>query len=223
MILDRHSRCYHFGVLALLWLLQTSQLHNCALPVMKPWESAFGRRPGRSFLVLWANLMAMHIVFGGGSFCLGRYSAIHKASSAPGQPPRCSLVRRCEEKHSQGSGLDPKLLTARISKAKSAARLLKLIGQEVDSKVFDHIHLAAAFSRLAKLGQTHQLMMTDVGNLAWARMVARLCSMLREDELSARSAASVLGTWQVVRDSQGVEACSTRDSKCFECNRSAHC
>ena len=57
--------------------------------------------------------------------------------------------------------------------------------------MFDHIHLAAALSQLAKLGQTRQLI-TAEGSLVWARMAARLRSMLREDELSPGSAASVL-------------------------------
>ena len=167
-----------------------------ALCVMKPLGPGFERRPALTCLVLLANLfMGMHCAFLAGSCFLGRSSVVHKPSSSVCLLPRWSLTRRCgscgEDKNAEGSGLDPKLLTARISKAKSAARLLKLIGQEVDSKVFDHIHLAAAFSRLAKLKHTPQLITAEAGSFVWARMVARLRSMLKEDELSARSATSV--------------------------------
>ena len=84
-----------------------------------------------------------------------------------------------------------KRLTSSISKARSTAAILNLLGKEVDGDIFNEFHMSAAFSRLAKFSQRRKLSREDVASPVWLRLLSRLCTMLKESMLDARGVANV--------------------------------
>ena len=134
-------------------------------------------------------------------FCAGHFPVIPKPhgsmllSITHDQSQRFRTARSVgERRQSQQSprnrGPNPRVLTSKIAKAESAAAILKLVSAEMDSDLFNDFHLSVSFSRLAKFSQRNQLSLADTCSSIWPSP-ARLCAMLRKDELSARAAANV--------------------------------
>ena len=77
--------------------------------------------------------------------------------SPPSKTARAVRERRRAEQSPRSLGPNPRVLTSKISKAESAASILKVVGEEVDHEVFNEFHLSAAFTRLARFSKRRQL------------------------------------------------------------------
>ena len=87
--------------------------------------------------------------------CVGRIGGQEHGSSGRTLRSSTGPRRRGAPKPMRGRA-DPRVLTAKISRAESAAALLDLVDKEVDDSL-NEFHLSAAFSRLAKFSQRRQL------------------------------------------------------------------
>ena len=165
---------------------------------MKPLKAS----RGSPMLMLGLLVVLMGYVGSSWSLCIGSYAIpprlqFGKSSRyAVWSLPRPKITRKVRETRRGGQsswsrGPGPRLLTSKISKATSAAAILKIVGEEVDNEVFNDFHMSAAFTRLARFSKRRQLRPADVSSQTWLRLAARLRRMLKEDALTARGVSNV--------------------------------
>ena len=101
-------------------------------------------------------------------------------------------------------GPNPRILTTKISEASSAKEVLGIVGEEVESPIFDDIHASAALTTLAKFKRRRQLSRDDAMSPVWAGIATRLGDLKRQKVLRARAAANVLWALAVLWEDIGV-------------------
>ena len=122
------------------------------------------------------------------AFCGGHCCDFYRRRLA-GRCSRTLIPCRVRERRSSQS--DPRILTSKIAKAKTAAELLALVAANVDTREFNAFHVSVTFSRLAKFNKVKKLGSDNTQrNLVWPRLVSRLRSMIKEGLLDARAVAN---------------------------------
>jgi len=96
------------------------------------------------------------------------------------------------------SDLSPKEVTHRISEAPSAVALFYILGQEMAKPTFDHIHLATAFTRLARNAKSLDARMLNSPVIE--DLMQREEFLLQSGSADARHAANVLWAVATLRD-----------------------
>ena len=140
---------------------------------------------GASIMLGWGVFLLLALAGRSPSFCTGYSRCLSLksgAARAAQKRPASNLQRR---------GPNPRVLTSKISSAESAAKILELVGREVDGEVFNDFHMSAAFTRLAKLSRERKISQTDAGSPVWPRLVSRLRGMLQKNMLPPRGLANV--------------------------------
>ena len=144
-------------------------------------------------LVLLPSLFGNELFFvvgGRQPFCRGMSSGFR--SQQLGDPCLRTAVRR-EVRERRAGQEDPKILTSKMCKAKSAAELLAFAAKNVDSRDFNTYHVSAVFSKIAKFKKLNKLDPDDrQRKKVWPRLVSRLRSMLKQNSLNARTLANVV-------------------------------
>ncbi|CAE7942619.1 unnamed protein product, partial [Symbiodinium sp. KB8] len=96
------------------------------------------------------------------------------------------------ESESDGDKRRARRLTAQITKAGSASKLLALLEKPlVDANLFNDFHMSAAWTTLARFKKRRQFRKADANNPVWAKLSARLHHMLSKDLLPSRQTANV--------------------------------
>ncbi|CAE7289922.1 unnamed protein product [Symbiodinium sp. CCMP2592] len=111
-------------------------------------------------------------------------------------PQRGRIPRRVRERRRQvpdrTSDGEARRLTAQISSTDSATELLALLEKPVENKnLFNHFHMSAAMTTLARFKKRRQLRPADASSSVWAQLAARLSEMLVQDALAPRGIANV--------------------------------
>ena len=97
--------------------------------------------------------------------------------------------RQAPDRNSDG---EARRLTAQITKAGSASELLALLDKPVENaNLFNHFHMSAAWTTLARFKKRRQFRKADAVSPVWAKLAARLDKMLQDDLLPPRVAANV--------------------------------
>ncbi|CAE7795942.1 unnamed protein product, partial [Symbiodinium necroappetens] len=107
------------------------------------------------------------------------------------------VSRRVRERRRQApehtSDGEARRLTSEITKAGSTSELLSLLEKPAENaNLFNHFHMSASLTRLARFKRRGPFRQADVSSPVWAKLAARLLGMLRKDSLPTREAVNVL-------------------------------
>ena len=162
-----------------------------------PFAIPEGMRRGKKLLVM-VGLLHVVLLVPSSLSLLGECSTFcdgYVSGFCPQHPTktcsRTNIQRRVRERRADQA--DPRILTSKISGAKTAAELLALVAKNVDSRNFNEFHISVVFSRLARFKKFDKLGPDDRQiKLVWPRLITRLRSMMKRGVLDAQAVSNAV-------------------------------
>ena len=148
-------------------------------------KAAFARKgcAGRALLICLA-------VLGFGQLCFVQGWQVSIKDKVLTSKIQCFV--REKPRQDQPGDREMKIITSKIKDSETAAELLDYVDSVMDKLVFNYIHVAAAYTKLANFRKKGQLGLKEVDGSALVKLGHKLERMLRRKDVEAQGLSNIL-------------------------------